>query len=346
MTRRMRPCCWSFCANTAIAYEDWIPIRRRCGYCSFRSRTGASWSMIAFQPSDGPAEDVFPAARGVVRGSEFGPGGSSAGEMADARGPAKGQAQEAGEVLSATQLPRPREDAAADRADSDGDSRYPRRGRDRLGPRPGPGQRTADRGVARGHRGVGKGDRRARPQAGRLGDLRLVTRRREGSGPALDGGHGIAPRAVWVGQSSAVLRGNRSGQRSQREHASGSLARSEDALASLSSDKVCCSSPLWSGACPKFQRQTFHEWAACSLPHCGWAKAYYDELRGRGKKHHTAFQMDAHPLSLLERPSAVQRRGLSGQPGQTSPPVEAPGEVCANAVSRFSVSVKKMQDTS
>jgi transposase len=41
-------------------------------------------------------------------------------------------------------------------------------------------------------------------------------------------------------------------------------------------------------ACPKFQRQTFHEWAACSIPQCGWAKAYYDELCGRGKKHHTA----------------------------------------------------------
>jgi len=41
-------------------------------------------------------------------------------------------------------------------------------------------------------------------------------------------------------------------------------------------------------ACPKFQRQTFHEWAACSIPHCGWAKAYYDELCERGKKHHTA----------------------------------------------------------
>jgi transposase len=41
-------------------------------------------------------------------------------------------------------------------------------------------------------------------------------------------------------------------------------------------------------ACPKFQRQTFHEWAACSLPHCGWAKAHYDDLRKRGKKHHTA----------------------------------------------------------
>jgi transposase len=41
-------------------------------------------------------------------------------------------------------------------------------------------------------------------------------------------------------------------------------------------------------ACPKFQRQTFHEWAACSIPHCGWAKAYYDVMRERGKKHHTA----------------------------------------------------------
>jgi transposase len=41
-------------------------------------------------------------------------------------------------------------------------------------------------------------------------------------------------------------------------------------------------------ACPKFQRQTFHEWAACSIPHCGWAKAYYEVMLERGKKHHTA----------------------------------------------------------
>jgi transposase len=41
-------------------------------------------------------------------------------------------------------------------------------------------------------------------------------------------------------------------------------------------------------ACPKFLRQTFHEWAACSMPHCDWAKAFYDELRARGKKHHVA----------------------------------------------------------
>lgn len=41
-------------------------------------------------------------------------------------------------------------------------------------------------------------------------------------------------------------------------------------------------------ACPKFLRQTFHEWAACSLPFCHWAKSYYDQLRSRGKSHHVA----------------------------------------------------------
>lgn len=43
-------------------------------------------------------------------------------------------------------------------------------------------------------------------------------------------------------------------------------------------------------ACPKFQRQTFHEWAACTLQFCGWAKAYYDEQRGKRKSHHTAIR--------------------------------------------------------
>ena len=41
-------------------------------------------------------------------------------------------------------------------------------------------------------------------------------------------------------------------------------------------------------ACPKFQRQTFHEWAACSIPQCDWAKTFYDQLRARGKDHHVA----------------------------------------------------------
>ena len=41
-------------------------------------------------------------------------------------------------------------------------------------------------------------------------------------------------------------------------------------------------------ACPKFFRQTFHEWAACSIAQCEWAKAYYELQRARGKSHHMA----------------------------------------------------------
>lgn len=41
-------------------------------------------------------------------------------------------------------------------------------------------------------------------------------------------------------------------------------------------------------ACPKFLRQTFHEWAACSIPFCGWAKGYYDQQKAKGNSHHTA----------------------------------------------------------
>jgi transposase len=41
-------------------------------------------------------------------------------------------------------------------------------------------------------------------------------------------------------------------------------------------------------ACPKFLRQSFHEWAACSLPFSVWAKAHYDQLRLRNNSHHSA----------------------------------------------------------
>jgi transposase len=39
-------------------------------------------------------------------------------------------------------------------------------------------------------------------------------------------------------------------------------------------------------ACPKFLRQTFHEWAACSIPHCKWAAAYYAAMKAKHKDHH------------------------------------------------------------
>jgi len=87
-------------------------------------------------------------------------------------------------------------------------------------------------------------------------------------------------------------------------------------------------------ACPKFQRQTFHEWAACSLPYCGWAKAYYDEARSRGKKHHTAvralafkwmrilyrcwkdgtpYREEVYLASLAKRKSPIQKLARSVQ---------------------------------
>jgi transposase len=41
-------------------------------------------------------------------------------------------------------------------------------------------------------------------------------------------------------------------------------------------------------ACPRFLRQTFHEWASHSIGFCDWARAYYQQQRGRGKDHHAA----------------------------------------------------------
>lgn len=41
-------------------------------------------------------------------------------------------------------------------------------------------------------------------------------------------------------------------------------------------------------ACPKFLRQTFHEWAGYSIAYSEWARAYYQLQRRRGKKHQAA----------------------------------------------------------
>jgi len=41
-------------------------------------------------------------------------------------------------------------------------------------------------------------------------------------------------------------------------------------------------------ACPKFLRQSFHEFAAYSIPRSQWARVYYEQQRSRGKKHHAA----------------------------------------------------------
>jgi transposase len=46
----------------------------------------------------------------------------------------------------------------------------------------------------------------------------------------------------------------------------------------------------WRWNCPRFLRQTFVEFAFCSLQKCAWAKAYYDDQKSKGKKHHQAIR--------------------------------------------------------
>ena len=46
----------------------------------------------------------------------------------------------------------------------------------------------------------------------------------------------------------------------------------------------------WRWACPKFLRQTFHEWAWFSTRKSAWAKSFYDRQRERKKSHHAAIR--------------------------------------------------------
>ena len=41
-------------------------------------------------------------------------------------------------------------------------------------------------------------------------------------------------------------------------------------------------------ACPKFLRQSFHEWAGHSIVQSEWARAYYQQQRSKGNTHHAA----------------------------------------------------------
>jgi len=43
-------------------------------------------------------------------------------------------------------------------------------------------------------------------------------------------------------------------------------------------------------ACPKYLRQTFHEFADCARRYCPWSNARYRMLRDRGMKHHAALR--------------------------------------------------------
>lgn len=46
----------------------------------------------------------------------------------------------------------------------------------------------------------------------------------------------------------------------------------------------------WRWSCPKFLRQTFHEWALHSVAYSKWAREYYDEQRAKGKRRNTVIR--------------------------------------------------------
>ena len=58
------------------------------------------------------------------------------------------------------------------------------------------------------------------------------------------------------------------------------------------SGKSCCVLHRW--AAPKFLKQSFHEFAANSIPKCPWAKAYYETMLQKGNKHHAAVRSLAY----------------------------------------------------
>jgi transposase len=76
-------------------------------------------------------------------------------------------------------------------------------------------------------------------------------------------------------------------------------------------------------ACPKFLRQSFHEYAAQSIRWAPWARAYYDRQRQRGNGHHAAVRslafrwirimfrcwQDRVPYSEETYQQALRRRG-------------------------------------
>jgi transposase len=46
----------------------------------------------------------------------------------------------------------------------------------------------------------------------------------------------------------------------------------------------------WRWACPKFLRQTFHEWAVHSIAQSEWAREYYDRQLAKGKRRNTVIR--------------------------------------------------------
>src|SRR5436305_1693198 len=90
----------------------------------------------------------------------------------------------------------------------------------------------------------------------------------------------------------------------------------------------------WRWACSKFVRQTFHEWANCSLRSCGWAKEHYDKQRLKGKGHHASIRSVAFKwirilfrcggIACLTPSNSIWRRSESTAPARPRRPRSLP----------------------
>jgi transposase len=55
-------------------------------------------------------------------------------------------------------------------------------------------------------------------------------------------------------------------------------------------------------ACPKFQRQTFHEWAGLTVRFCSWAAEFYQRKKAAGMKHHALLrELASQWIDILTR---------------------------------------------
>lgn len=104
-------------------------------------------------------------------------------------------------------------------------------------------------------------------------------------------------------------------------------------------------------ACPKFLRQSFHEYAESSIQFCPWARALYDRHRGNQKGHHAAVRsvafkwirimyrcwVDRVPYSEQGRAAAVAaRQKAAGSRASKAARIPIPEEYVWKNVAGFS----------
>lgn len=83
-------------------------------------------------------------------------------------------------------------------------------------------------------------------------------------------------------------------------------------------------------ACPKFLRQTFHEYAALSIQRCAWARAFYDQQKAKGKGHAAAVRSLAFKwIRILfrcwqSRQAYQDERYVAARQGRAAPLVREP----------------------